>query len=261
MAPQSGFGHEGGEHVTVGDARIWCARRGDPGAPVLLLLHGGFGSVADFDRIVPALLPRLQLVGIDSRGHGASTMGSVRLDYARVAADVEAVCAALGIARCHVLGYSDGGIVGLRLAAAGWPRLDRLVTVGATWRLLPDDPVAGFVEALTADGWRGRDPAAAATYQRLNPDPDLPALVAAIRGLWLDRSEAGYPGESIRRIAAPVLFVRGDADPFISRAEQAALADRVAGSRLLNLPFAGHDAHAGEPEAVAAAVLRFLADA
>jgi len=261
MAPESGFGHAGGEHVAVGDARIWCGRRGDPEAPALLLLHGGFGSVADFDRIVPALSPRLRLVGIDSRGHGASSMGSARLDYARIAADVEAVCAALGIARAHVLGYSDGGIVGLRLAAAGWPRLGKLVTVGATWRLLPDDPVTGFVQSLTADGWRERDPAAFATYQRLNPEPDLPALVAAIRGLWLDRSDAGYPGESVARIAAPVLFVRGDADPFISRAEQAALSDRVAGSRLLNLPFAGHDAQASEPEAVAAAVLRFLADA
>jgi pimeloyl-ACP methyl ester carboxylesterase len=253
--------HADGGHVAVGDARIWCGRRGQRGAPVLLLLHGGFGSVADFDRIAPALLPHLELVGIDTRGHGASTMGSARLDYARIAADVEAVCAALEIARCHVLGYSDGGIVGLRLAADGWPRLDRLVTVGATWRLLPDDPVAGFLDTLTPEGWRGHDPQGYERYQRLNPEPDLAALIAAVRGLWLDGSEDGYPGERIRRIAAPVLFVRGDGDPFVSRAEQAELADRIAGSRLLNLPFAGHDAQATEPETVAAAMLRFLAGA
>ena len=59
----------------------------------------------------------------------------------------------------------------------------------------------------------------------------------------------------------PLLFVRGDADPFLPLAEQAELSHRVAGSRLLNLPFAGHDAQASEPEAVAAALLRFLAAA
>jgi pimeloyl-ACP methyl ester carboxylesterase len=142
--PVSGFGHQDGEHIAAGDARIWCGRRGKPGAPVLLLLHGGFGSVADFDRIVPALLPHFELVGIDSRAHGASSAGSARLSYARIAEDVEAVCAAHSIARCHVLGYSDGGIVGLRLAAAGWPRLGGLATIGATWRLLPGTRSPGF---------------------------------------------------------------------------------------------------------------------
>jgi pimeloyl-ACP methyl ester carboxylesterase len=225
------------------------------------LLHGGFGSVADFDRIVPALLPHFELVGIDSRAHGASSAGSARLSYARIAEDVEAVCAALSIARCHVIGYSDGGIVGLRLAAAGWPRLGGLATIGATWRLLPEDPVAGFLDTLTPERWRDRNPEGYDTYQRVNPEPDLAALIAAVRGLWLDGGATGYPGESIRRIVAPVLFVRGDGDPFVSRSEQAELADRVPGARLLHLPFAGHDAHVGEPERVAAAVLRFLADA
>ncbi|MFO1144003.1 MAG: alpha/beta fold hydrolase [Amaricoccus sp.] len=256
-----GFDHAEGQHITVGDARIWCAHRGPPDAPVLVLLHGGFGSVADYDRLVPALVPHLRLVAIDSRGHGASTMGSARLSYARIAEDVEAVCAALGIARCHLLGYSDGGIVGLRLAAAGWPRLSRLATVGATWRLLPDDPVRDFVARLTPEGSRASDPRGHATYERFNPEPDFAAFVDAVRGLWLDGSETGYPVESVRGIGVPVLFVRGDSDPFLPLAEQAELSQRVAGSRLLNLPFAGHDAQASEPEAVAAALLRFLAPA
>jgi valacyclovir hydrolase len=256
-----GFGHEEGEHVAIGDARIRVGWRGNPDGPVLLLLHGGFGSSADFDPLIDALSPHLRLVGIDSRGHGASTSGSAPLTYARLAEDVEAVSAALGIGRCHVLGYSDGGIVGLRLAAAGWPRLLSLVTIGASWRLLRDDPVEGFLAALTPEGWRDIDPAGYERYHRVNPEPDFPALIEAIRGLWLDAAAMGYPGETIRRITAPVLFIRGDDDQFISRAEQAELADRVPGARLLNLPFAGHDAQVGEPEAVAAAVLRLLGTA
>jgi pimeloyl-ACP methyl ester carboxylesterase len=256
-----GFGRKGGREIVVGDARIWCGERGDPAAPALLLLHGGFGSVESFDPIAERLASRFRLVGIDSRGHGASSMGSERLSYARLAADVEAVAAALGIGRCDLLGISDGAIVGLRLAAAGWSRLGRLATIGATWRLLPDDPVEALLRDLTPEGWRQIDPAAHAVYLRVSPAPDVPALIAAVRGLWLDGTAAGYPGETVRGIAAPVLFIRGDRDPFISRAESAELADRVAGARLLNLAFAGHDAHVDEPEAVAAALLRFLGTA
>jgi pimeloyl-ACP methyl ester carboxylesterase len=253
-----GFDRAGGSGIAVGDARIWCGMQGRSDAPALLLLHGGLGAVEDFDPVVDALAPHYRLVGIDSRGHGASTPGSAPLSYARIAADVVAVCDALGVGRCDILGYSDGAIVGLRLAAAGWPGLRRLVTIGATWRLLPEDPVADLVAELTPERWREIAPSSFAAYHRVNPAPDFPALIAAIRGLWLDGSAAGYPGESVRKIAAPVLFIRGDADPFLSRDESAALADRVPAARLLNLPFAGHEAQADEPEAVAAAILRFL---
>ena len=43
--------------------------------------------------------------------------------------------------------------------------------------------------------------------------------------------------------------------------ETAILADLIPGAKLLNLPWAGHEAQAGAAEAVAAAVLRFLSDA
>jgi pimeloyl-ACP methyl ester carboxylesterase len=253
-----GFIREDGRHLAIGDARIWCGVGGDPTAPTLLLLHGGLGSVDDFDPLIPALAPRLRLVGIDSRGHGASSIGSEPLTYARLADDVEAVCAALGVEACDILGYSDGGIVGLRLAAAGWPRLRRLATIGATWRLTPDDPVRGLHASITPESWRAHSPAGYDAYHRLNPSPDFPGLIAAVGALWLDAGETGYPGDTVGRIACPVLLARGDRDELISRVESAELADRIAGAHLLNVPFAGHAVQAEAPELMAPLLLRFL---
>lgn len=254
-----GFPRTDGRIVAVGDARIWTGCCGDPAARPLLLLHGGFGSVEDFDPLVAALASRVRLVGIDSRGHGASSAGSAALSYARLADDVEAVCVALGIEGCDVLGYSDGGIVGLRLAAARWPRLGRLATIGATWRLLPDDPVRGFLAGGTAERWRQHTPAGHNAYHRLNPAPDVRRFLAATSDLWLDEGDSGYPGETVRAIACPVLLARGDDDPFLSRGESAELADRIAGAALLNLPFAGHALDADAPDVLAPLLLRFLA--
>ncbi len=258
MAPDR-FGAGRVRHVAgEGGARLRVEELGAPDAPPLLLLHGGLGSIADFDALTPHLVPHFRLIGLDSRGHGGSSLGTAGLSYARLAADVAVVGAALGVTGAGVLGFSDGAIIGLRLAAAGWPGLGRLATIGATWRLLPDDPVAAYLDALTPASWRAGFPASAADYDRRNPEPDADRLVAEIRRLWLDAGPDGYPGESVRRIAAPLLVLRGDRDPFASRVETVALADRVPGAALLNLAFAGHAVHEDAPALVAGLLRRFL---
>lgn len=254
------FTHSEGRHVEVGGARLWVEEIGRPDGPPVLLLPGGLGTINDFDALTPFLAPHARLIGLDSRGHGGSTLGGSPLSYARLAGDVMAVCDALGLAGVTILGYSDGAITGLRLAAAGWPGLRRLATIGATWRLLPDDPVEGLLDGMTPEVCQDKFPDSWAIYHAANPEPDFPRLIAEIRRLWLDPGTDGYPGESVREIRCPVLLMRGDGDPFATRAETVALADRIPGARLQNLAWAGHDLQEDAPEVVAGMLRRFLAD-
>lgn len=254
------FTHSDGHHIAVDGASLWVEEIGKPAGPVLMLLPGGLGTINDFDPVTPLLAADARLIGLDPRGHGGSTTGGVRLSYARLAADAEAVAAALGLAKVTILGFSDGAITGLRLAAAGWPRLARLATIGATWRLLPDDPVEALVGGITPETYRTQFPKSWSIYHAANPEPDFVGLIALIRGLWLDGSAEGYPGESVRRIACPTLLMRGDGDQFASRAETVALADRIGGSRVLDLPWAGHGLQEDAPALVADLLRRFLAD-
>lgn len=254
------FSHSDGRRIAVDAASLWVEEIGNPDGPALLLLPGGLGTINDFDPVTPLLAADARLIGLDPRGHGGSTTGGVRLSYARLAADVEAVGAALGLADVTVLGFSDGAITGLRLAAAGWPGLARLAIIGATWRLLPHDPVEALVGGITPETYHRQFPESWSIYHAANPEPDFAGLIAQIRGLWLDPGPDGYPGESVRGIACPTLLMRGDADPFASRAETVALADRIAGSRVLNLPWAGHGLQVDAPGLVADLLRRFLAD-
>jgi valacyclovir hydrolase len=240
-----------------GRIRIEVAGRAD--GPPLLLLHGGFGSVEDFDPLAP-MLAGFRLIAMDSRGQGMSTLGAP-LTYARIEADALAVLAALGVASADVLGYSDGGIVGLRLAARPDSPVRRLAAIGAQHRLPPDDPARGMFERLTPEKWREIMPQSVARYEALNPAPDFPALTGHVRALWLSEGADAYPEDSVQGITAPVLLIRGDEDRVVARVETAILADLIPGARLLNLPWAGHEAQADAPEAVAAMLLRFLAEA
>ncbi|WP_028696423.1 alpha/beta fold hydrolase [Pseudomonas cremoricolorata] len=237
------FTHQHGHTLLVDDAQLYYEESGNPQGPVLLLLHGGLGTLETFNPLLPALGERFRLIGLDSRGHGASTLGSAALSYARLERDVQALVAHLQVPGISVIGHSDGGIVGLRLAAAGALKVDKLVCIGAHWALPKHDPTRALYQRISAEAWREMFPEEVARYEALNPQANFERLLEAVRGMWLASDASGYPGDSVRQIKAEVLVVRGDDDPLVSRGNVVELTERVAGARLFNLPFAEHSLH------------------
>ena len=63
------FAHESGRAIACGDAEIYVEEAGNPRGPALILLPGGFGTIEDFNPILPVLGRHFRLIGIDSRGH------------------------------------------------------------------------------------------------------------------------------------------------------------------------------------------------
>lgn len=253
------FDHRSGDHLTLDSAKIYFEVHGDEASPPLLFLHGGLGSIEDFNKVLPQLAQPFRLIGVDSRGHGKSTLGTAAMTYQRLALDACAVLQHLGVGRCGVMGFSDGGITALRMAAEAGSRIDKLVAIGTDKQLKPDDPVRKLLASVTAQSWAKKFPETVALYNKLNPQPDFAALIDAIVPMWLDDSPSGYPGHSVKRIGCPLLAIRGDEDPLVSRASVFELAEQVPGAKLLNIPFAGHEAHKDQAEVVMASVNRFVA--
>lgn len=249
-----------GRHLDIDGARLWVEEAGPREAPPLLLLHGGLGDLEDFNPLARALVADHRLIALDSRGHGASTLGPQPLSYARLQQDVEAVCAALGLGTVGLMGFSDGGTVALRVALAGRVRVERLVAIGTTWHPRDIEPNRARFEQLTAASWAQKFPDSLPTYQRLNPEPDFERLVQAVLPMWLDAgTDTGHPGEAVAALACPVLLVHGDRDHLVALAVPAALQALLPQAHLLNVPFAGHVVMADEPEVMLAGLRRFLA--
>lgn len=253
------FTHRDGQHIEIDSAHIYYECQGNPDGPALVLLHGGFGSIETFSAIAPHLGRTHRLIGIDSRGQGKSTLGTLPLTYRRIEQDVTVVLDRLGVRRCSIMGHSDGGIVALRLAVSEPSRIDKLVTIGAHWTLAADDPTRARYAGVTAASWRSRFPDSFDSYQALNPAPDFEKLTAALVAMWLAADTDGYPGEAIRRIGSKLLVIRGDEDPLVSRRHAVEMAERVSSARLANLPYTGHSPHEDKPEWVLALLDAFLA--
>ncbi|QGY41797.1 alpha/beta fold hydrolase [Pseudodesulfovibrio cashew] len=254
----SKFDHENGQTVAVKGADIYYETKGTPDGEPLLLLHGGLGTMTDLNVFADELPACFLLISIDFRGHGKSTMGAAPLTYAQHQEDVEAVLAHLGVAETSIFGFSDGGIVGYRMAAQSPVRVRRLVTLGSHWRLQPDDPALPLLSGLTPEKWKSIFPDSVESYEKTNPQPDFDALVKAVVALWTDLTPTGYPNESIRSIQAPVLIARGDNDHLFSLEEAVELHGRIEGSGLLNIPYAGHAAYEDSPKVFINAVNAFL---
>ncbi len=247
--------------MQVDDALLY-AERSDPrdGYPVLYL-PGGFGHIAEFNGVTPALTDSMQLIGIDTRGHGRSTMGTRGLSYAQLESDVLAVVEHLKLKKLSIIGYSDGGIVALRLAANRQLEIEKVVVIGAHWQLGADDPVREDFKQITPAGWREEFPETYEQYMALNPEPDFDRFAMQVVNMWLaDVSANGYPGELVRQITCDLLIAYGEDDPYLTYESMQALAERVPNSRLLRVSDAGHAVHDDQHEIFVEHLLAFFDD-
>jgi pimeloyl-ACP methyl ester carboxylesterase len=74
-----------------------------------------------------------QLILVDTRGHGVSTIGRANFTYQNFAEDVIAVLDQLNISRSDFVGWSDGGNTSLRLAELYPARVDRIILLSANY--------------------------------------------------------------------------------------------------------------------------------
>jgi len=252
------FDHSQGRCLNHQGASIYFESFGDPEGEPLLFLHGGLGSMEDFNGNLDSLSDRFRIIGIDFRGHGGSTLGTAPLRYSLYQADVEAILEHLGIDSVSVIGLSDGGIVGYRMAVQNPGKVRRLITIGSQWRLEEGDPSIPMLKGLTSQMWLEMFPDSLARYKKINPEPDFDKLLEKVVSLWTDMGEDNYPKDAVKEIKAPLLIVRGDEDYLFSLSEAEALSKRVENASFLNIPFAGHEAHKEGAELFIQGVNQFL---
>ncbi len=244
------FDHQLGQYLNTDTGRIYFEMAGGEDKPVLLVLHGGFGTLEDLNNILTELGDKFTILGIDSRGHGKSTMGLQEITYAQLQKDVEQILAKLRIETVSIIGFSDGGVVAYRLASLSNLKIEKLVTIGSRWHWKNAEATKDILRNVTAETWIKKYPETFEMYQKLNPEKDFERLAKSLVNMWFDKTDTGYPNENIGKITSRLLIIRGDNDPLIGVHDTAELKSRVKNSSLLNIPFAGHAAFNSQKEII-----------
>ena len=240
--------------VAVNGARLHYAVF-HPGAstPPVVLLHGGLGDGELWAAEVQRLAPTHEVIVLDTRGHGRSTMPATPFSYALFASDVLGVLDSLRVPRAAIVGWSDGGITGLVLAMRAPQRIAGLLTYGAHF------DSSGLLhvrrDSVRAARFRAR---AEAQYRRVSPTPDgFADLGRALGALY--RVEPALAPSELRTIAVPTTIVAGEYEQFIAREHTETLARLIPGARLVILPGLDHGGPLQDPDRFHRTVLDFLA--
>ncbi|WP_449281052.1 alpha/beta fold hydrolase [Leucobacter sp.] len=246
-------------YLRIGAAELYSEITGS-GDPVLLL-HGGFCSLESLRAQSEALAPRYRVLAYERPGHGRSPDVEGEYDYARDVADAVAYLDAQGVGSAHVIGYSDGAIIGLLLARDHPERVRSLVAISANLdpSAFTHSEAAAEVPVLQelASGSEESPDAERAHYERLSPDGPAHAEVVLGKLFRLWTSQPRIDPASLGRVIAPVLVMSGDRDT-IRPDHSLLIAASIPGAQLCIVPGATHGLVAERPEFISGVIREFL---
>lgn len=230
----------------------------------LVFAHGHSGNLRNW-ALQRSFADRYQMVSIDHRGHGQTTAPADPAQYSMeiMAEDLYQALRNLGIAECHLVGHSMGGMIALEFALAHQEMLRALVLVDTApgpfnMHILTD--VDEIEKVARSQGMGGvfeynlsRNPVMAMEiakapenreiYLREYLVNDVDGYVNSLRALRNRRSLIGRLGE----IRVPTLIFVGDRDePFLEPAQ--VMRDGIPNAELVTISNCGHSPHIEFPD-------------
>jgi len=283
-APPGELAGPDGAFITLQGINVYYEDRGSPDAPVVLLIHGLYGSTTSWRYNVDELVTAgYRVIAYDRPGFGLSDKVE-DFDYS-LTNQVELVVQlldALEVGQTAVVGHSAGAKVAAEFARLHPERVtqlvlaDALTTVGG-----PPAFVGGLVDLPPV--WRWGRIALQAYFTRENLEDSLssfyvdpsflieadydaywrafqtPGWDVALLALTRDSAGEQLTEAELQQITAETLLLWGEQDTVTPLAQAENLKRLIPHSRLVVIPQSGHQPFEEEAEAFNAALLAFLA--
>jgi pimeloyl-ACP methyl ester carboxylesterase len=244
-----------GEYVDVGEVSMWYAEEGS-GEP-LVLLHGGLCTNETWAAQTPTFAQHFRVIAPERRGHGHTADVAGPLTYSAMATDVRSFLARVVDVPAHLVGFSDGGIVGLMIAIARPDLVSKLVTIGANY-----DTTGVAPQAMEKFARMAPDDAELATlrglYEMHSPDGSAHWPIVFNKFVEMVQREPNISVEELARISVPTLVLVGDDDGLVSIEHTVALFRAIPQAELAVIPGASHAVLEEKPELLNHIVLDFL---
>ncbi|MCS6967998.1 MAG: alpha/beta fold hydrolase [Cytophagales bacterium] len=240
----------------------------------LLILHGLFGSLDNWQTVARTLAEIYHVVLADLRNHGRSFRAE-SMSYPEMAADVAHLIEYLQPLRTTVVGHSMGGKVAMQLAADFPNHLQKLVVIDIAPRAYPPhhQHILEGLNAIPLDKLQSRQQA----EEILSHYVDLPSIRQFLlknlyrtednRFTWRfhlpvitrEIQQIGAPLTYSQPINIPALFVKGERSSYITDEDAVQIANIFPHSQLITIPNASHWVHAEQPTALIKALHTFVA--
>ncbi len=245
---------ENGKTITVNNNQIYYETYGQ-GTP-LLLIHGGLGSIMNFENSIKDLSKHFKVIAMDSPGHGRSSHVD-SLSYPLLADNISLFIDKLELDSLYIIGWSDGGILGLILAADRPDKVKKLVAISANTRLsaIKQQDIEWMRNNMIAwakneKGWWMKN------QLPLRSQPEkVDEYLENTKKMWL--VDINIDDAKITSIKIPTLIMQGDKD--LVKTEHALELNRaIVYSQLCILPNTSHFVFGSKPDLVNRIIIDFL---
>ena len=243
---------------------------GPEGAPWIVFSNSLATSTAMWDDQAAALKSGFRVLRYDQRGHGGTEVPSGRYAFDTLLDDALGLLDALGIAKTHFAGLSMGGATALGLAERHPDRLDRIIVCDSPCQSTPQS-TQQWEERIAVAQKQGIDALVEPTVGRWFPPETLaknPPHLDKVRSMIRATPVNGFIGcaaalaahdyaSAVATVRRPVLFMVGEKDG-ATPAAMRKLHEKLAGSRFVELPGAGHISNMDRPADFNRALQEFL---
>lgn len=251
------------ELIAVPGAELATLTLGRRGAPPLVMLHGLLsGNMASwYSPFASPLSATHHVLLYDQRGHGGSSLPSSGFDLDRQADDLRLVLEHHGYGGqpVDVVGHSMGALIALRFALRAPQAVRRLVLVDAPMpaREHVSPGFEGLRTAEAFDWWFGIEHGGLGGRRRERLHKRLSALF--LESTLLDDVAAmdAEPAAALAALRVPTLLVYGLRSACLPAGQMLAKTLPDAGLELVDC---GHYVLEEAPQALRAALIRFLSD-
>ncbi|MGY6559340.1 MAG: alpha/beta fold hydrolase [Nitritalea sp.] len=241
--------------------------------PVLVILHGLFGSADNWLSIARELEESFSLVLVDQRNHGDSPHSST-WNYSVMAEDLAELLDDLGHERIYLMGHSMGGKTAMRFATQYPERVEKLLVADIAPRAYPihHQEILAGLNAVEVGRLSSRKEADEQLAQHISHKGIRQFLLKALardeqKGFkWRINlpvitekiEEVGQALPDDARFEGSTLFMGGANSDYIREEDKALIQTHFPNSNLIYIKQAGHWLHAEQPDAVIQTIKAFF---
>ncbi len=194
---------------------------------------------------------KYRVIIADNRGQGKSELKTDSLTYPQITKDWEALVNHLKLDSISILGWSDGGIVGLEMGINNKTKIKKIVAMGANLR-----PDATAVNSWAPDQVK-QERAIAKEMKAKGDNSRNWSLDLQLFGLLLDQPNIN--SLDLKKITASVLIMVGDRD-IIKNEHAVEIFNNLPKGQLCIMPGTDHGVPQNNPVLFNAIVNRFLTE-
>jgi len=243
-----------GTYVEIGGLRTWYDEQGS-GDP-LLLMHGGLVTNDTWGAQLPAFAERYHVYAPERRAHGHTPDVDGALSYDDMANDMIGFLETVVGGPAHLVGWSDGAIIGFLIGFRRPDLVRKLVAISGNrnpkamvpqaeamaQEMTPDSPDMAMFKAL---------------YEAATPDGPDHWNVVVPKIVEMFTTQPDITVEELGRISAPTLVVVGD-DDMVRFDHTAEIFASIPNAELAIVPGTSHALTLEKPELVNRIILDFL---